>query len=123
MTLIDHTTSVEKIDEGYIGICEGCGDRLLEPDSYGKAERWANRHEMKAKARMLNTGGQPSLRTLERLYREHATNIVYTPEERAEWRKMADEIARHVKRRPGEQVEGQEPLWDDDQSTQTRSTP
>ncbi len=120
--MIEHNTSIEPVGDGHIGICE-CGDRLLEPGPYGKADQWCNRHGMKAKARMLNSGGQPSLRTLERLYREHATNIVYTPEERAEWRMMADEIARHVKRRPGEQVTGQEGLWDDDQTTDTRSTP
>lgn len=108
-----HVTMIESTPGGYLGRCETCGDRNLEFTGYGEAHAWCDKHEHRAAGIGFNTGPrQPALRTLERMYRENSTNMVYTPEERAQWKDLADELRDEIEARNPGPLPGQMALWE-----------
>lgn len=82
---------IETTPDGHLGVCETCGDRDTQFRGYGEAQAWCDKHERKAAGVLLNRGSRPSLKSLWRLYSERSSMLVYTPEERAQWRNLADE--------------------------------
>jgi hypothetical protein len=107
-----HITIVERTPYGFLGRCETCGDRAPAYTGHGEAESWCDRHEWLAQHIRLNVGSRPSLKTLERVYRENATNLVYTDTERRLWREMADELAEEIAARTPGPLPGQMGLWE-----------
>lgn len=106
-----HSTTIESTPDGNLARCETCGDRAKEFTGYGPAMLWCDQHERRSAGGLLNAGPRPSLHTLERQYRENSTNLVYEPEERAQWTILADEIAEELAARNVTIMEGQMELW------------
>lgn len=106
-----HTTLITTTPEGYLGQCETCDDRG-EFGGYGDAQAWCDKHERRGQYLLLNRGSQPTLKTLHRYYTQCATDLRYTPEERAQWQMLADETWQHVRDKADVTV-GQMPLFDD----------
>ena len=90
-----HTAMVENTPDGYLGRCS-CGDRNTEFTGYGVAAEWCDKHEREAKDLRLNKGPRPSMKTLEKQYREKSQMLVYTLLERAYWLRLADELAERL---------------------------
>jgi hypothetical protein len=113
VALMHHVTVIEFAGaKGHLGLCETCGARNDKYTGFGEAHRWCDDHAHKAAGGRLNDGPrQPSLRTVEKVYRENANNDVYTPEERAIWQMMADEMAEEIAARNPGQLPGQMELW------------
>lgn len=103
-----HVTSIDESPEGWLAICETCGERHAEHTGYGAAQAWCDEHEQSPHK------GQPhtplSLRTLERLYRDRSEMKVFTVAERREWLMLANELAERIKVKR-EQIEGQMSLF------------
>lgn len=106
-----HRTLIDSTPDGNLARCETCGDRAREFTGYGPAMLWCDQHERRSAGGLLNAGPRPSLRTLERQYRENATNLVYEPEERAQWKMLADEIREEIAARNPGPMPGQMELW------------
>lgn len=105
-----HVTMVERFEDGHLGRCESCGERNDTFTGYGEAVAWCDEHEHSP--RKGQRGAKPGLKALERLYRERSENLVYTPEERAQWVVLADELAERLKVK-GQVIEGQMSLLDE----------
>lgn len=113
---MEHVTVIDYGPEGHLGYCETCGARNSKHTGFGEAHQWCDEHAHKAKGGRLNDGPRtPSLKTVERIYRENGNNTVYTPEERTVWLMMADEIAEEIEARNPGQLEGQMELWSEDE--------
>lgn len=92
-----HVTMIEDTPDGHLGRCETCGDRNDEYTGYGAAAKWCDEHEWYPRKRQR--GARPGIKVLERQYREKSTNLVYTPEERALWLQLADELLAEMERK------------------------
>lgn len=107
-----HVTTVEQTPSGYLGRCETCGERNVEFTGYPQSMEWCDDHEYAP--RKNQRGGKMGLKTLEKFYRERSGMMIYTPEERAQWLVLADEIAERYKHKK-DTIEGQLPLFDTDE--------
>ncbi len=93
-----HVTMIQDSPGGHLGICE-CGDRDDVYRGYGEAAEWCDKHEHRGKYGLLNLGSRrPALKTVGRQYREKSLSTVYTPEEREQWRLLADGIDEELER-------------------------
>lgn len=88
---------IENTPDGHLGICETCGDRDVRFRGYGEAQAWCDQHERKSAGGLLNAGSRPSLRTLWKNYSDRSQMMVYTPEERAQWRALADDLWERIR--------------------------
>lgn len=107
----EHVTMIENTPDGYLGRCTTCGARNTEFTGYGIAGEWCDQHETDARALRLNRGSTPGLATLERDFREKSQMMVYSPEERAEWARLADELADRTRRHRTQALPGQMDLF------------
>ena len=112
---MEHVTIIEYEPQGHLGMCETCGARNTEFTGFGEAHRWCDEHAKKAREGRLNTDGprNPSLKTVEKIYRENGHNMTYTAPERTVWLMMADEIADEIAAQNPGPLPGQMELWGD----------
>lgn len=101
---------VESTPDGHLGRCESCGDRNQEFTGYGEAAAWCDAHERAPRKGKMS---RPGLKVLAQMYLDRSTNMVYTPEERAQWKVLGEELVERIKM--SGQLPGQIALFDDDE--------
>lgn len=120
-----HHAYVMSTPDGHLGQCT-CGDRAEEYADIGESQRWCDKHERKARDRRLNQGSKsPKASTSVAYFRERARMAVYTPEERAAWESLADELEAaqrptQSRTRPVPTLPGQLGLFSDEPNPEER---
>jgi hypothetical protein len=107
---IEHKTLVVSTPEGYLPSCS-CRWRHTRFVDYGQAVELADKHELDAKTLRLNKGSKPSLRSTARMFRENASNPVYSAEEQVMWDALAAEAEEELAHRSKAPLEGQMELF------------
>lgn len=105
-----HEVWTRREGDRFLALCE-CGWRGSKWHSRREyAGEEADEHEQKAKNLQLNSGPQPSLKTLAKEYRRKSQSDVYTEIERLQWEALAIEIEERLKT-PQDAIEGQRELF------------